>query len=514
MSQVHPGQADRLDRRLIILTIIVFFILLGCCIVAWITSPLMHWLWFDIFYLHPAESLFWVIAVIALGWSIGRAIVGDSLWPFIWCFLPVLTYVIFFQIWAGSLIGSKLVGDLQPEQLSALPNTTAVRWLPYEVAVNFGKNKVNDSTVEPGGFEPFIDGQQIDMVAPRVPNGFYNAFAAKTKGIIIIRPDGSANVVGQEFRYGEGMQLRDNIRWIMRRHHYWSNTPEVYYLQQGQEVLEVVPYMDYHFSFPVMVPYWGGVTVFHPDGRMEELTPSEAVKDPRFAGQRLFPLSLAKQMGEAWDLRGGVWNQWFNHRNQTQIPDVSGGGNNPQPYLVPSQNGPQFVMAAEASGGNSHGVYKILYFNAHNGVPSEYTVPNADQLIGPNASLTYIKSSYPQLNWKSSQGGNIIPLEPRPVIKDGALYWMSSVTTTDYAGIACTVLVDSRSGKPTAFNQLDDLKGFLSGTAYQPGTCVSAGANVTVGNTATGFAVGSASDEQLSDMLRQIANEQDKRRKR
>jgi hypothetical protein len=107
-----------------------------------------------------------------------------------------------------------------------MPDTTGVRYLPYEVAARFGQNTQDDSTLVLGDFEP-LDNEEggIDWVAPREPNGVWNSFINNQDGATIIKPDGSAELVSQEFKRGEGMALHRNVAWALKRERFFVTTP-------------------------------------------------------------------------------------------------------------------------------------------------------------------------------------------------------------------------------------------------------------------------------------------------
>src|SRR3712207_8482894 len=88
---------------------------------------------------------------------------------------------------------------------------------------------------------------------------------------MVIKPDGSAELMNQEFERGEGMALHRNVAWKLKRERFFVHHTNQYYVLHDGELLGLVPYVSYGFSFPVMVPQWGGVMVVHPDGEIEDL---------------------------------------------------------------------------------------------------------------------------------------------------------------------------------------------------------------------------------------------------
>jgi hypothetical protein len=55
-------------------------------------------------------------------------------------------------------------------------------------------------------------------------------------------------------------------------------------------------------------------------------------------------------------------------------------------------------------------------------------------------------------------------LEPRPVVKDGTLYWMATITNADRAGVNQTVMVNaSEQGEVTVLETYEDVVAFVEG---------------------------------------------------
>ena len=275
--------------RLVIGAVVVLFFL-------WLVSPMFHGL-VMMFYVN------WPFFVVTLG--------GSALVLYLWnmgdkdpaklvalvAILAVATYVVV----AAPLRDLKFLDSIQAEQIPDMPDTTGVRYLPYDVAARFGQNTQDNSTLVLGGFEP-LDNEEggIDWVSPREPNGPWNSIANNQDGAMVIEPDGSTEIIDQEFRRGEGMALYRNVRWRLLRSKFFAHHTNQYYIMDGEELLGIVPYISYKFSFPVMVPKWGGVMVVHPDGETERLTPEEATSDERFDGERLYPEQLARKVGDVW----------------------------------------------------------------------------------------------------------------------------------------------------------------------------------------------------------------------
>ena len=448
---------------------LVVGLVLGLFLV-WLVSPAFHGLAM-LFYVN------WPFFVITLG--------GAALIAYLWSagdkepakiLAGVLMVILAAYVVAASpLRDLKYLDSIQAEEIGDMPDTTGVRYLPYDVAARFGQNTQDNSTLVLGGFEP-LDNEEggIDWVSPREPNGPWNSIANNQDGAMVIEPDGSTEIIDQEFRRGEGMALYRNVRWRLIRSKFFAHHTNQYYVMDGEELLGIVPYINYRFSFPVMVPKWGGVMVVHPDGETEKLTPEEAMNDGRFEGERLYPEQLARKVGDVWKYRNGYWNTWFAHEDEAVIPRINASEEPPSeasstldqatstgqmPFLIPTQKGPQWFLAAEPYG-RSFSMYRAIYVDAHSGEITYFDPGTGSSLIGVNKALDYAKAAFPNYQW----GQNAVILEPRPVIKDENLYWMATITNADKAGVNQTIMVNaSEQGEVTVLETYDDVTAFVEG---------------------------------------------------
>ena len=448
---------------------LVVGLVLGLFLV-WLVSPAFHGLAM-LFYVN------WPFFVITLG--------GAALIAYLWSagdkepakilagvFMVILAA---YVVAASPLRDLKYLDSIQAEEIGDMPDTTGVRYLPYDVAARFGQNTQDNSTLVLGGFEP-LDNEEggIDWVSPREPNGPWNSIANNQDGAMVIEPDGSTEIIDQEFRRGEGMALYRNVQWRLIRNKFFAHHTNQYYVMDGEELLGIVPYISYKFSFPVMVPKWGGVMVVHPDGETERLSPEEATEDPRFEGERLYPEQLARKVGDVWKYRNGYWNTWFAHEDEAVIPRINASEEPPSeasstldqatstgqmPFLIPTQKGPQWFLAAEPYG-RSFSMYRAIYVDAHSGEITYFDPGTGSSLIGVNKALDYAKAAFPNYQW----GQNAVILEPRPVIKDENLYWMATITNADKAGVNQTIMVNaSEQGEVTVLETYDDVTAFVEG---------------------------------------------------
>jgi hypothetical protein len=499
----------------------------------WLISPAFHGLFMALYVNWP---FYLVVAVgVILGaylWSIGDE--GPAKMIAFVAAVAALAYM----FTAVPLQDLKYLDSIEAREIEEMPDTTGVRFLPYEVAARFGQNTQDDSTLVLGDFEP-LDNEEggIDWVAPREPNGPWNSVVNHQDGVIIIEPDGSAELVSQEFRRGEGMALHRNVGWKLKRERFFVHHTNQYYVLHDGELLGLVPYISYRFSFPVMVPRWGGVMVVHPDGEIEDLSPEEAVRDGRFEGERLYPERLARKVGDVWKYRNGYWNTWSAHEDEAVIPQINAPGEesasapaggfstNQMPFLIPTEEGPQWFLAAEPYG-RSFSMYRAIYINAHDGAVTYFKPDTGSALIGVNKALDYAKATFPNYQW----GRNAVLLEPRPVVKDRTLHWMATITNADKAGVNKTVMVNSaKQGEVTVLESYDDVIAFIQGqdsgetvNVERDGALGESGEPSETPEESPGPApsdtpqaptdISGMSDEELIRMIRDAANELESRK--
>ena len=471
--------------------------------------PLFHWLVFGILIRHLTGTIFTLLVVILAviwlasldaGYDAGRKGFAFLIVGVLWLF-----YSIFYS---GALTSWYMVKDIQPTIMSNLPDTVEVRYMPMAIAQRYGRSQLQDSLYQLGDVDPYDSEAELYWSAPRVPNGFVNSFIGQTDGIQIVHPDGSVETKHQVMKYGEGMRIGDNISWPLWLTHYNVDLSEVYYLSVNDEILTMVPYVSYRYEFPVMVPIWGGVFVVHPDGHVEDLKPEAAIADPRFIGQRLYPEALAKRIATSWGARHGIVNAWFSHRDQAAVPTIKG-EKNQMPYLLPTPTGPMWFIGMEPYG-PSESIYKMLFIDARTGEVNLYEVPSETGLIGPNSAFGFVRQEFPDYQWyqkgEKDSYGNVVLIEPRPLIRSGELWWMFTVTTIDSSGIKITPVINARTRNVVFFYNEEELGSFLQGfdSGHSPGAT---GQSVQTSTVTSNQDLKSLSENQLIQLLQQVAAE-------
>ena len=400
------------------------------------------------------------------------------------------------------------------ERVQSLPQT-GERFVPYEVARVLAGASQPSPTHKVGDIDPIGDSNNTYWVGPVIPHGWGNNFFSRVNNIIVVNNDGNVEEFPAPFRYGEGMYWGHGIKWQMLRKRYFAEYPEIFYIpEKDGKWLGVAPYITYHFSFPVFIPKFGGVMLFSEDGKIEDLTPEEALSDPRLQGRRIFPEWLARLIVSKWGYRfGGLLNVLFVHRGQVDIADLDNTANE-MPYYLRTSWGPEWMIAANPAG-PSRAVSKIFWIDARTGEVRVYTPP--EPLIGPNIGEGFVKSHTPGYNWrekgKDSDSGTYVAIEARPIIRGGALYWEYSVTTFDYKGVNLTVLLNSgNKDEVLHFCSHNSLKRWLEGKGGPDSLPCGGNIGSPPVSGVSSCDLQKMSDEQLIQLIERAAKELESRK--
>lgn len=477
----------------------------------------LHWIVVQLFVTKLAFWAVTIVVVVLLGFLTGRMLEttdSDELYmrP-TWIGALVVGFVVIIGV--GIIALGAYNQDLASANYSSLVSlldTSQVRYLPLEVAKNDASNRYQDSQTELDNFVPVLGPDGVNWVVAQTPQGVFNSlFAYNTQGVLTVHNNGTIQTTHASMSISEGMFYNRSVTFQVYQRHPFSDATQPYYVVWNGEVLTLESYLDYSVNFPWLdiTPHWGGTLVIHPDGQVEDLSPEQAMSDPRFANQRLVPDELASMVAQAWAYRNGIANAWFMHHDQTQVPELPDTSNQ-MPYLLPLKlngtNTPAWVTAFEPDGSKSGGISRVMAMDAHSGKIYLYTVPQGSELLGPNLVQQYIRTALPTINWKTDTGGNVVTLEPRPLIKAGKLYWMVTITSDKFTGVNQTILVDSSSGAMVSLGSLDEVNQFLAGTY----------AGAPLGNTGPGGNtqdITKMTDDQLWQLIQQMQNELKKRHK-
>jgi hypothetical protein len=329
-----------------------------------------------------------------------------------------------------------------------------VRIKPYAVAIQQTQNGLNSPTEHPSNMHIVkVDGR-IAWTSVRDPEGVFRVFAKPTRGVMSVAAGSSmpdARIAGPThdatFAAGPGMQIRDNIRWrLYKRRCFTCDVAEIIGLPTVDGPLLVAPYVRYEGGWFVRRPVFGGVYVVHPDGRIDDLSPEQAARDPLLRGTgRIFPEKLARQIAEAYALKKGVINRLFAHEEELHVADTE---SNRQPFLEDfARIGTQWVTTMKPRG-RTFTTSAIMAIDAVTGNARIWHVPKDSSLIGNERALDIVRGGqFPGIVFAPADAtavrGRFRVIEPRQVFRDGRLYFLCSIIPDGGSRITLSVLVDA-----------------------------------------------------------------------
>lgn len=371
-----------------------------------------------------------------------------------------LAFAAFFVlgILNGPLVAVQLYKNTVFEPIKDLPPIGAVRLTPKEVGERVAGSGFNSPTEHLTDFHLIKRKGHLTWTALRTPESAYRSFTQRTTGLLELNASASTRdteLIDGEFKTAPGMYLTDNLRWrLLKKRFFVELDDPIAITDLLDRPLIVVPYVKYS-GWLIRRPVFGGVFVVHPDGKIEDLTPAEATRREEIANAgRAFPESLARRMQESYAYKNGLLNKWFSHEDQTQISRTE---NNPQPYLLDfKERGLQFVSSAEPYG-RAFAVNAIFLTDSLNGRTRMWQPERGADLTGNRRVLETVRSlSIPGIVF--AETGNTAPgdrggfrvVEPRPMVVEGRLVFMTSIIPDNANNVSKTVFIDAATNRVAA----------------------------------------------------------------
>ena len=441
-------------------------------VVLWLVRPIWHGLAM-FFWTQP---FVWLPPIVLLGigglllrrsqrsWSTLEDLRSGVRPPVFLFAFPVLAFFA-FVICAGisaPLVGRSIVNNTNYEAIPGLPAGGKVRLVPRDVAEVNASSAFNSPTETLTNFRSVNTDKGLVWTALRTPQGAFRIFSKKSQGIVELPAEQTARslrYVDAELKYAPGLQITDNLRWRLLKERFLISLEEPVGIDTPQGARILVPYLEYK-GWLIRRPVLGGVFVVAPDGKIEDLEPEEAAKRPELvATGRVFSDTLARRIQEAYQYKGGIWNAWFVHENQTRITDTE---SNRQPYLVDfgaAGLGNQWVTVAEPYG-RAFAASAIFLTDATTGKTRIWRVPARTSLSGNRRALQAVRAvSIPGIDFgdggpDATGSGNFRVVEPRPVfVKSGTtgrLVYLTSIIPKEANSVSKTVVVDAETNKLVA----------------------------------------------------------------
>ena len=373
--------------------------------------------------------------------------------------LLATAFILFMAFALNDVIVERyIVSETEYHIINELPDSSQVRIVPLAVAERYAKDSLQKSRERLGDFDFVNMNNGLVWTTPRVPDGFILYFTQKVQGLMTVNAEKSnrqTKMISKEFKIGEDIGITDNIYWKLYKETYFMDFGEIYYIIKDEDILTIVPIIKYRFRFPVMMPYFDGVYVVDSAGKISKHLPDEIEYIDYLKNNRAYPEALARLYVESYQYHLGVFNAWFFHKDQIEIADVYGQGNR-QPFLMPTNDGLKWIIAAEPYG-ESYGVFKVFVVDAVTGKIDMLEMDEDKTLTGPVRVVDYVRKRFPTIDW-----GKFKIIEPRPYVINTKLYWMLSITPADFAGISSTVFVDAETNDVISFETDENVIEFVS----------------------------------------------------
>jgi hypothetical protein len=336
-------------------------------------------------------------------------------------------------------------------QGAALPVTTQPRLLPKAAAEQYGERddmRHAHLVVAPETGALVWSAERKGGLVPRS--------ASRELGVQPLdRVDGTLKVVAAGFSPAVSRVGPGSIKWRAYRRHYFTRLEDPIIVPlHGRRAVALVPYVGYR-GFPVRRPYWKGVYVYHQDGRLEDLTPQQAMARPELARSgRLIPERLVRDVAEAYGYRSGALAPWL-ARGRTVVSDPEG---NRQPYLTNLGDGRVKWTTVAHPDGDEKTLSALFLTDAATGHTVIWRPPPQRRLLS-NQGAAELARKLP-LEWEADDTELLRVSEPRPVFAGSRLYYLVSIVPTEYYDtpepVDRTVLVDAAAGRITeVFNHVD-----------------------------------------------------------
>ena len=293
------------------------------------------------------------------------------------------------------------------------------------------------------------------------PDGTYNHYTKRQHGTVLVdmtQQNAEVDTVVGDLNKGVGPAFYNNYRFAMlKQANYLVEYGDPFMVVHENDQYIAVPYTKPEFHWlplPYTTPEWGGVVLVGPDGSIEDLSPAEARDHSVLEEQKLYPFELAREKVAATKYRNGIVNTFTSHEDEIEVAPVPGEGND-QPFLVFTNEGPEYVVAVEPYG-QAQGLKEVWTIDGRTG---EYEVYSPSRsLFGARKATDYVRQAARTTDWN-----RFTPSEPIPVVIDDQLYWEVRVVPSDSSGIAYIAFVNAQSSDVHEVSTTAEVTAFLEG---------------------------------------------------
>lgn len=455
--------------------------ILGVIVLAmlWWTRPWWHGLLYGLTYVQPGPLWGAVLAGVTVGggWVLDRFEVGGGLpWKrasarlaVVFLVLGVIVFPILGNLYQGAALAERTDG--RAAELERLPSVdpSAPRILPKSVGTQFASNSLQLPRHTLAGADiAMVNGSPTWSFALQ-PDGAVNTLIAQQAGAAFVdmtTTEKKIEMVERPMACGPGMQITDNLGWVLHKARYRVQYQDPFYLVHEGQLYGAIPMVEYEhrWRFPTVysVPVFAGVALIDEACEIALLDPDEAAEHPVLEGQPIYPYNLARQEVNSMRYVNGILNKLFTHEGELELAPVPGEGND-QPFTVLTEDGLRYFLAAEPFG-KAEGVFQVWTLDGRTGEAAVLKLDPGSSLLGPSKAAQFLRKDNPRVDWS-----RMTVSEPIPTVVDDVLYWHVKAVPRDSAGVAFTAFVNAGTGNVTEAATLREVVRFLRGEEIDAG---------------------------------------------
>lgn len=385
-------------------------------------------------------------------------------------FLPTFLLVLVVGAGLAGLYAGEELGKTTMENSASVDNLSEAdpqkpRVVPKGVAARYASNTLNFPQYRLSGSDITIHNGTPHWSYALSPDGTWNHFTKKQHGTVLVdmtQQNAEVKTHTGDLEKGIGTAFYNNHKWdLLKSEEYLVDYKDPFMVVHDGEQYIAVPYTKPEFHWvpvPYTTPEWGGVVLVDSEGNSEDLSPKEARAHPALKDQKLYPFDLARKKVATTKYRNGIVNTFTSHEGEIEVAPVPG-KNNDQPFMVLTENGPEYIVAVEPYG-NAQGLREVWSIDGRTGEYERYS-PNGS-LFGPRKATDYVRQAARTTDWN-----RFTPAEPVPVVVDGQFYWEVRVVPNDNSGIAYIAFVNAQTSDVLEVEETPEVVAFMEGKQVQ-----------------------------------------------
>lgn len=425
--------------------ILTISLILGAIFV-WVLRPYFHFIYYPLRYVYIGTVVYLLLTTIfAIGTKYSIKVNRKK----IAYVLGVFTVILFMITIASPYIADVYQDEALAERTNAnTPETTNftgaphvdvnnTRTMTFKGAETQAQSSFNQPTHKLTNGELVMYNGSLATSYAQEPEGVYKTFTRKQRGAVFVNinsQNSEVTEVNQKFECGRGMLIFDNVGYQVQKEHMDTNlkNPTTFQANNG-ELYNMFSGIQHDVRFgtdntiPMFygVPHFSSVHLSDTDCNQEELTPKEAVNDPRMDGenkQQFYPYALVRQEVIATNYQHGWINTLTDEEGMKEFPDTQSIDNRP-PFTMMMDDGTyRQVLTMEAIGSGT-GVFEIYITNGRTGEKTKYTFESARK--GPSFAVNAVITSNSErfAEQGSQESDKLTVSEVYPIVQDGELWY-------------------------------------------------------------------------------------------